>query len=269
MKSFASSRLGDSYAGHRHHFGLSETEMAARQQVLTVRSRTESGDADYAGSNEAAGDTKDGSGRNLMGLFSKLFNTGPKEPQDRFEVTSTLIRPPRQVDDRYAVPENYKPLPVLTLRKWDYGKGLEPGSEGFGFTTPDGKIWPAGKCKWEYWSELGVLRVKVVGESFHLDDLQSPEFAPGKSIRLTTEPENPVDSKAIAIKSWDGTFTAGYIKQGNTQRLRNLLSDQAFSAMVLSTDSYEGKRQVAQIVVFRPGRVRGCEKLPAHPPLTG
>lgn len=199
-----------------------------------------------------------------MGLFSKLFNAGPKEPEVHFDV-----RPPRQVDDRYAEPENYKPMPILTLRNWDYGKGLESGSEGFGFTTPDGKIWPAGKCKWAYWNDLGILRVKVVGERFHLDDLQSPEFAPGKAIRLTPEPENPHDPKAISIRSWDGTLTAGYVKQGNTQRLRNLLSDQAFSAMVLSTDSYDGKRQAAQIIVFRPGRVLGCEKLPTHPPLTG
>ena len=42
----------------------------------------------------------------------------------------------------YANREDYD-HPVLTLRTWDYGHGLEPTNAGYGFTASDGKIWAA------------------------------------------------------------------------------------------------------------------------------
>lgn len=171
-------------------------------------------------------------------------------------------------DSIYAEPEDYDPLPVLKLRTWDYGWGADTSREGYGFETPDGKIWTVGKCMWSLWSELGILHLPVIGESFHMDELQGPGFKPGSAVLLVSEPENPHDPKAISIRDSTGTKRCGYIKKGNTSRLRNLLRDQDFMAMAIAatySDEKPRERRSLKIVVFRPDRLSNCPDLPLHP----
>ncbi|HMT04921.1 MAG: hypothetical protein KDB48_10000 [Solirubrobacterales bacterium] len=163
-------------------------------------------------------------------------------------------------------------MPVLSLRNWDFGKGLEETSDGFAFMTPDGKIWPAGNCQWSMWNDLGVLAFNAVGEKHHAADVQSPGFSPGRPVRLVMEPNN-VHSKsgnALSIRDLSMTRLAGYVKDGSAARLRNLLKGVEFYAMVLSADyadSERTERSQLKIVVFRPGRVVGHPALDLHPPL--
>ncbi len=170
---------------------------------------------------------------------------------------------------QYADREDYKPLPVLTLRRWDYGHGLDEDASGYGFSTPDGKVWAAHNCLWSTWKELGVLVINAVGASHHLEDLDDPSFDPGRPVRLFPETDNRYDSHAIAIRNWTGDRTAGYVKKGSTGRLRNLLRGHDLRVMSLYCrydQSPPGSRRVAlKVVIFRSDRLVGADHIPAHP----
>lgn len=194
----------------------------------------------------------------------------PSPSQIDFSVSVETTKQPSR--DQYAEPEDYDPLPVLSLRDWDFGKGLNPTSDGFAFTTPDGKIWPAGNCQWTLWPELGVLAFNAVGEQYHLVDLRSPAFSPGQPVRLVAEPNNTHSKtgNAISIRDLSMTKRVGYVVSGSASRLRNLLDGQDFFAMILSADYEDAartKRTEVKLVVFRPGRVRGAPVMDLHPPL--
>jgi hypothetical protein len=179
------------------------------------------------------------------------------------------IRPQQPRDPDYAEPEDYERPPVLTLRPWDYGHGLEETAAGYGFATPEGRIWAAHQCLWSTWRELGVLVINVVGETYHLEDLADPSFEPGNPVRLFPEPDNPHDPKAIAIRNWTTDKTAGYVKKGSTSRLRNLLHAEDIRVMVLSC-RYDAAPPAGhpidlKVAIFRPDRLLGAEYIPPHP----
>jgi HIRAN domain len=210
-----------------------------------------------------------------MGVLSRLFTKqDPQADEDLAVVVSSELRvyePGSQDGDGdYANREDYE-HPVLTLRPWDYGHGLEPTARGYGFTAPDGKIWAAHNCLWSTWKDLGVLVINTVGTSYHLDDLADPSFDPGRPLRLFPEPENPYDPKAMAIRNWACDKTAGYVKRGSTARLRNLLRGEDLRVMALSCRYDQppprGRRESLHVVIFRPDRVLGAEHVPPHPRL--
>jgi hypothetical protein len=179
------------------------------------------------------------------------------------------LRPSADPESPYAEPEDYDEFPILTLRPWDYGQGLESNTAGYGFTTDDGKIWPAGKCQWLFWKDLGVLVINTVGVKYHQDDLIDAGFDPGQPLRLVDEPENPADPNALAIRDWTATKTAGYVKQGSVRRLRRMLRGEELHVMALSCrypDTGPGAgRESLKVVIFRPGRLLGADHIPQHP----
>jgi hypothetical protein len=199
-----------------------------------------------------------------LGFFSELFG---QRSRDDSVTQPTVTTVPDEPD--YAEPEDYNPLPVLTLHRWDYGQGLDDDTSGYGFVTPDGRIWPAGKCIQTRWEDLGVLALSVAGVTYHADDLADPGFDPGQPVRLVPEPDNPVDPQAIAVRNWAGDKHAGYIKKGTTRRLRNRLRGQEFRVMALACryELDDAHRRSLKIVIFRPDRLLGAEHVPPHPPL--
>jgi len=64
----------------------------------------------------------------------------------------------------------------------------------------------------------GARAVAVAGVSHHAD-AQSPAFETGQMVQLIPEPTNPVDPRAIAIRSADGRLTAGYVPAEDLDRL--------------------------------------------------
>ena len=206
-----------------------------------------------------------------MGVLSELFSSQQRRSSARSPAAAPPVPTQAFGEEEYADRDDYEVLPVLTLRHWDYGHGLDKDNAGYGFTTPDGRIWAAHHCLWSTWDELGVLMIHAVGVSYHLDGLNDPSFDPGRPVRLFPEPDNPVDPKAIAIRNWTADKTAGYVKKDNTSRLRNLLRGEDLRVMALSC-SYDappprGRRQSLRIVIFRPDRLIGAEHVPPHPGL--
>jgi hypothetical protein len=207
-----------------------------------------------------------------MGILSELFWEKKQPAAPIPEVVSSAPRQARE-DIEYADRDDYEHPPLLTLRQWDYGQGLDETTSGYGFVTPDGKTWPAGKCLWSTWDELGVLVIPVVGGRHHLEDLNDPSFDPGRPVRLFPEPDNPHDARAIAVRNWTTDKTAGYVKKGSTSRLRNLLRGHDLRVMALSCRYDQapplGRRESLKIAIFRPDRLVGAEHIGPHPPVVG
>ena len=220
-------------------------------------------------------DARRGTKVRRVNLFSGLFNKQKQHGgSDHARSPSAVTQIQEHTLDavEYADPEDYQALPVLTLRRWDYGHGLDEDAAGFGFTAPDGKIWAAHNCMWSTWEELGVLVINVVGASHHLEDLNDPTFDPGSPVRLFPEHDNPHDPRAIAVRNWTGDRTAGYVKRGSTSRLRNLLRGHDLRAMALycryDQAPPRGQRVSLKVAIFRPNRLVGAEHVPPHPPVT-
>ncbi len=173
-----------------------------------------------------------------------------------------------KIHGKYAEPENYDQLPHLTLTKWNYGRGRDDNSDGYGFITDDNRIWTARLCTWSRWEELGVMVINTVGAKHHLDDLNDSSFEPGQPLRLYPESDNPHDPKAIAIRNWACDRTAGYVKKGSTSRLRNLLEDKDIKVMALNCkyDGHKsrGRRESMRIVIYRPDCLSGADHVPVH-----
>lgn len=64
----------------------------------------------------------------------------------------------------------------------------------------------------------GARSVAVVGIPHHVD-AQRPEFGVGQTVRLVAEPTNPVDPRAIAVRSPDGKLLAGYVPADDLDRI--------------------------------------------------
>jgi hypothetical protein len=67
--------------------------------------------------------------------------------------------------------------------------------------------------------EAGGRATAVVGLPYH-PDAQRAEFGLGQLVRLVPEPSNPVNPAAIAARSGDGRYLAGYIPDDDLARVR-------------------------------------------------
>ena len=105
----------------------------------------------------------------------------------------------------------------LTFERHDWGFAGEAGDavEGRGYTLRDGErslSWTSPRL-----AEAGVVVVKVAGTSYRLDELQDPDFAPGSTLVLRPEPENPHDPNAVGVWTADGTAQAGYVPRDSAR----------------------------------------------------
>jgi hypothetical protein len=73
----------------------------------------------------------------------------------------------------------------------------------------------------DYLRAAGACSFPVVGLHYH-EEAQAPAFAPGQYVRVVPEPTNPVDPNALAIRSADGRFLAGYVPAGELMRIRSV-----------------------------------------------
>lgn len=93
---------------------------------------------------------------------------------------------------------------------WSSGIRLEDPVTGHRLRDDDG--YP------EAFLAAGARSVAVVGIPHHAD-AQRPEFGVGQAVRLVAEPNNPVDPRAIAVRSVDGRLLAGYVPADDLDRI--------------------------------------------------
>lgn len=80
------------------------------------------------------------------------------------------------------------------------------------------------RLRWTYLrGKDGLRALSVHGEAYHMDDLQSPTFRPGKELLLVRQPDHPVDPNAIAVFDKKAERQAGYVPAKNAKRLARRL----------------------------------------------
>lgn len=96
------------------------------------------------------------------------------------------------------------------VQDWSSGVRLEDPRTGRMLRSDD-----------EYPDELraaGGREIRVAGIPYH-PDAQGTDFGVGRIVRLVPDPSNPVDPRAIAIRSADGRRLAGYVPADDLARL--------------------------------------------------
>lgn len=106
------------------------------------------------------------------------------------------------------------------------------------------------------WSDERLDVVHVAGASYRADALQDPALAPGSTLTLVAEPDNPHDANAVAV--WDEArrVQAGYVPAEVAPKLTG--GEQAVSLWEFREDG----RRVGLRVLIAPadawiGRPRG------------
>jgi hypothetical protein len=95
----------------------------------------------------------------------------------------------------------------------------------------------------------------VAGVSFRADALQRIEFKPGEIVLLRREENNQYDKNAVAV--WDalGRHHVGYVPRDRNRRIRTVLKNADYSAIVLAEKRRDGKR-VSLTVMLGPMNMR-------------
>jgi hypothetical protein len=95
--------------------------------------------------------------------------------------------------------------------------------------------------------ERHAFRTFVAGVAHRLAEAQGPAFAPGSSLELRPEPDNPFDRQAVAVWDSDGITQAGYIPRAVAAELHHL--EGAGAAIVLDEVLEDGRRVGIGILV--------------------
>lgn len=141
----------------------------------------------------------------------------------------------------------------LGFERHDWGFAGETGDpvEGRGYTLRDGEhslAWTSPRL-----AEAGIQVVKVAGTSYRLDELQDPGFAPGSTLLLRPEPDNPHDLNAVGVWNADGSAQAGYVPRDRARQIGARLASEKLEAVALwEWRSPDGRRYGLRILVAPP-----------------
>ncbi len=129
-----------------------------------------------------------------MGFFKKL--------------TAPVAAPPP------AAPRTYTKRPGLLLRAFTKTGAAEDGSElttsGYRLLSESSGTLVTGDAA--QLKKAGITLVyTVAGVSYRADDLQRPEFEPGRRIELRPDPAEKHDPNAVGVWSKDGLVQVGWI----------------------------------------------------------
>ena len=97
----------------------------------------------------------------------------------------------------------------------------------------------------------GVRTISVVGLSHH-PDAQRPEFAFGSHVRVVADPTNPVNPRAIAIRSADGRYLAGYVPDAELDEAWDGLRLPAPGLIVWEHFTWRPRKRIGLRVVAGP-----------------
>lgn len=97
------------------------------------------------------------------------------------------------------------------------------------------------------WDDPRVRVVPLAGASYRAEALQNDAFAPGRSLALVREPENPHDPNAVAVWDAERRVQAGYVPAEIAPSLRG--EEQAFSLWEFRDD---GGRRIGLRVLVVP-----------------
>ncbi len=110
-------------------------------------------------------------------------------------------------------------------------------------------------------AHLHVHCLHVAGVSYHADELQRHEFAPGHAIALRLEPENPHDGNAVGVWDLAGVRQVGYIpRKDSAEVAQELRAGGDITGVVLrETRDDDEDRRIGLTILFGP---RDAGKVP-------
>lgn len=117
---------------------------------------------------------------------------------------------------------------------------------------------------WDERTEGQLISIPVVGgQRFHPEELQLPDFRPGKELMLVREPDNPADPNAVAVFDADGRHQVGYIPKEEAVRVRRLVAEGARAYSVWETTNDAGHRVGLRLVLVSRSLQRQMESVMA------
>lgn len=128
---------------------------------------------------------------------------------------------------------------------------LEPyqGGSGQGYTIRRVEDWQ--RLSWQRADEEdGLLPFGVAGESYRMDEVQDPGFAPGSDIVLAPEPDNPHSDTAVAVWNADETAQAGYVPSELSEEVGQLIETHPdYECIALWENRAEGERKSVRVML--------------------
>lgn len=70
---------------------------------------------------------------------------------------------------------------------------------------------------------VGVYVSNIRGTKYHAEACRAGDFTPGAGVRLVPEPDNPVDSRALAVWATNTDGVAAYVNKQKGRALRKLI----------------------------------------------
>ncbi len=119
--------------------------------------------------------------------------------------------------------------------------------------------------------DAGARSVAIVGIPHH-PDAQRPEFGVGSIVRLVPEPTNEYDPAAIAFRSADGRYLAGYVSREDNPGLRATRPEPSVGVVVWEHHSFRPRVRKGLIALVGPSvalRVVSARDVPGEAALRG
>jgi hypothetical protein len=184
-----------------------------------------------------------------MGFLRRLFGLDRTSPAP--SVRGTMTVNVHGFDDRLAV------VRVggvhVDASVWEgYQRDTQDWSNGVRLMDPETGDWL--RDDEHYPPDLraaGARSIACVGLGFHPGS-QSPAFAAGSIVRLVSEPTNPVNPHAVAVRSADGRELAGYVSDDELERVRALVPPASVGLVVWENYRWRPRERTGMRLVIGP-----------------
>jgi hypothetical protein len=140
-----------------------------------------------------------------------------------------------------------------TVERYDYALQRLRGDEGQGLVLV--RLRDSQKLRWQTLAKSsGMLCFSVAGVSHHQEALQDVSFAPGKTLVLIREPENPYDANAVAVWNKNATKQVGHVPKEYSEYVSGCLAEGKRLLCISMWETVkEGRRVALRILVVGEG----------------
>ncbi len=172
-------------------------------------------------------------------------------PSDRFRQRSSTLRSGIGVRRLEVITRVEEEATAIPLDACEYD-----GSHGRGYLFVEDRTSLLRQHVWVTWIE---------GFWHHFEEAQDPSFAPGRTLALIPDPEDPFDPPTIAIWNRDRTKTAGYVPHATVARLSPAHRVDRAGLVVAERVDADGRRTGLLVAVSRlPLRLKLVELDPSE-----
>ena len=152
-----------------------------------------------------------------MSFLRRLLGGSP-QPQPAVSITVSTTTRYDDTDQLAVVTVAGAHVPAAIYQ--NFHRDRQDWSSGIRLEDPETGQWMRETHDFpDYFRAAGARSIAVAGISHH-PDASRDDFAVGHLVRLVPEPSNPYDPNAIAIRSADGRYHAGYVPAADLDGVR-------------------------------------------------